>query len=256
MHYYHFSVLFSRDHDLIFSWSRHNESCGSQRKKRFQTASFGSHADIPVPQVDWQWNWLHVQGRYIVLDDKVADPTASFSSVAHLCVSRQSLTDTELFQFEWVPNRSKSEYDHPWCCDDAASIAFSHAEYTEKIKSWSRENNFRYVEITRKLIRDHEKTTFVMSRSRQNNFRYVEITTKQLSLCRDHDKTTFVMSRSRQNNFRYVEITRKLSRDHEKTRRKNYNNAWPLRTCVPFSNLGFIFIAYYSNIYKCVFFQI
>ncbi len=27
-------------------------------------------------------------------------------------------------------------------------------------------------------------------------------------------------------------ITRKLSRDHEKTRRKNYNNAWPLRTSV------------------------
>ncbi len=27
MHYYNFSVLFSRDHDLIFSWSRHNESC-------------------------------------------------------------------------------------------------------------------------------------------------------------------------------------------------------------------------------------
>ncbi len=82
--------------------------------------------------VDWQWNWLHVQGRYIVFDDKVADPTASFSSVEHLCVSRQSLTDTELFQFEWVPDQSKSEYDHPWCCDDAASIAFSHAEYTEK----------------------------------------------------------------------------------------------------------------------------
>ncbi len=74
------------------------------------------------------WIWLHVQGRYIVFD-KVADPTASFSSVEHLCVSRQSLTDTELFQFEWVPDQSKSEYDHPWCCDDAASIAFSHAEY-------------------------------------------------------------------------------------------------------------------------------
>ncbi len=27
MHYYNFSVLFSRYHDLIFSWSRHNESC-------------------------------------------------------------------------------------------------------------------------------------------------------------------------------------------------------------------------------------
>ncbi len=89
--------------------------------------------------VDWQWNWQHVQGRYIVLY-KVADPTASFSSVEHLCVSRQSLTDTELFQFEWVPDQSKSEYDHPWCCDDAASIAFSHAEYTENIKSSSREN--------------------------------------------------------------------------------------------------------------------
>ncbi len=44
--------------------------------------------------------------------------------------------------------------------------------------------------------------------------------------------TTFVMSRSRQNNFRYVEITRKLSRDHEKTRQKNDNNAWPLRTSI------------------------
>ncbi len=86
--------------------------------------------------VDWQWNWLHVQGRYIVFDDTVADPTDSFSSVEHLCVSRQSLTDTELFQFEWVPDQSKSEYDHPSCCDNAASIAFSHAEYTEKIKSW------------------------------------------------------------------------------------------------------------------------
>ncbi len=51
-------------------------------------------------------------------------------------------------------------------------------------------------------------------------------------LSRDNDKTTFVMSRSRENNFRYVEITRKLSRDHEKTRQKNYNNAWPLRTSV------------------------
>ncbi len=40
------------------------------------------------------------------------------------------------------------------------------------------------------------------------------------------------MSWSRENNFRYVEITRKLSRDHEKTRQKNYNNAWPLRTSV------------------------
>ncbi len=96
------------------------------------------------------WNWLHVQGRYIVLY-KVADPTASFSSDEHLCVSRQSLTDTELFQFEWVPDQSKSEYGHPWCCDDAASIAFPHAEYTEKIKS-----------------RDNDKTTFVMSRSREN----------------------------------------------------------------------------------------
>ncbi len=124
--------------------------------------------------------WLHVttrSGSLFVFDDKVADPTASFSSVEHLCVSRQSLTDTELFQFEWVPDQSKSQYDHPWCCDAAASIAFSHAEYTEKIKS-----------------RDNDKTTFVMSRSRENNFRYVE-------------KTTFVMSRSRENNFRYVEKT-------------------------------------------------
>ncbi len=53
--------------------------------------------------------------------------------------------------------------------DDAASIAFSHAEYTEKIKS-----------------RDNDKTTFVMSRSREK-------------LSRDNDKTTFVMSRSREN---------------------------------------------------------
>ncbi len=90
-----------------------------------------------VPEeIEFDYTWLHVQGRYIVFDDKVADPTASFSSVEHLCVSRQSLTDTELFQFEWVPDQSKSEYEHPWCCDDAASIAFSHAEYTEKIKSW------------------------------------------------------------------------------------------------------------------------
>ncbi len=66
----------------------------------------------------------------------------------------------------------------------------------EKIKSWSRENNFRYVEITRKLSRDNEKTTFVMSRSRENNFRYVEITRK---LSRDNDKTTFVMARSQEN---------------------------------------------------------
>ncbi len=32
-------------------------------------------------------------------------------------------------------------------------------------------------------------------------------------------------------------ITRKLSRDHEKTRQKNYNNAWPLRTSVLLSFL-------------------
>ncbi len=214
MHYYHFSVLFSRDHDLIFSWSRHNESCGSQRKHRFLTTFLSYREKIPhlvnvsaeyygvrasgwylhhkvtnflqqiwtlshrskdslqfdiqiylgykyavrchrhanntewhspwfvnsYDVVDWRWNWLHVQGRCIVFDDTVANPTASFSSVEHLCVSRQSLTDTELFQFEWVPDQSKSEYDHPWCCDDAASIAFSHAEYTETIKSWSREN--------------------------------------------------------------------------------------------------------------------
>ncbi len=65
MHYYNFSVLFSRNHNLIFSdlditkvvlslsrlnfsrdlditkvvlsLSRHNESCGSQRKNRFLT---------------------------------------------------------------------------------------------------------------------------------------------------------------------------------------------------------------------------
>ncbi len=104
-----------------------------------------------VPEeIEFDYTWLHVQGRYIVLY-KVTDPTASFSSVEHLCVSRQSLTDTELFQFEWVPDQSKSEYDHPWCCDDAASIAFSHAEYTEKIKS-----------------RDNVQTTFVMSRSQEN----------------------------------------------------------------------------------------
>ncbi len=70
-----------------------------------------------VPEeIEFDYTWLHVQGRYIVFDDKVADPTASFSSVEQLCVSRQSLTDTELFQFEWVPDQSKSEYDHPWCC--------------------------------------------------------------------------------------------------------------------------------------------
>ncbi len=63
------------------------------------------------PRGNWIWHvttrdymWLHVQGRYIVLY-KVADPTASFSSVEHLCASRQSLTDTELFQFEWVPDQ-------------------------------------------------------------------------------------------------------------------------------------------------------
>ncbi len=49
-------------------------------------------------------------------------------------------------------------------------------------------------------------TTVVMSRSRQNNFRYVVITRK---LSRDNDKTTFVMSRSREN---YVVITRKQDR--------------------------------------------
>ncbi len=59
-----------------------------------------------VPEeIEFDYTWLHVQGRYIVFDDKVADPTASFSSVEHLCVSRQSLTDTELFQFEWVPDQ-------------------------------------------------------------------------------------------------------------------------------------------------------
>ncbi len=101
------------------------------------------------------WIWLHVQGRYIVFNSLLL-------KCEHLCVSRQSLTDTELFQFEWVPDQSKSEYDHPWCCDDAASIAFSHAEYTEKMKSWSRENNFRYVEITRKLLRRELRKRFAM----------------------------------------------------------------------------------------------
>ncbi len=58
-----------------------------------------------VPEeIEFDYTWLHVQGRYIVLY-KVADPTASFSSVEHLCVSRQSLTDTELFHFEWVPDQ-------------------------------------------------------------------------------------------------------------------------------------------------------
>ncbi len=33
----------------------------------------------------------------------------------------------------------------------------------------------------------------------------------------------------------YVEITRKLSHDHEKTRREKNNNAWPLRTSVKHS---------------------
>ncbi len=56
-------------------------------------------------EIEFDYTWLHVQGHYIVFDDKVADPTASFSSVEHLCVSRQSLTDTELFQFEWVPDQ-------------------------------------------------------------------------------------------------------------------------------------------------------
>ncbi len=103
-----------------------------------------------VPEeIEFDYTWLHVQGRYIVLY-KVADPTASFSSDEHLCVSRQSLTDTELFQFEWVPDQSKSEYDHPWCCDDAASIAFLMPNTQRKLK--------------------------------------VVITTKQLSLCRDHEK--------------------------------------------------------------------
>ncbi len=88
-----------------------------------------------VPEeIEFDYTWLHVQGRYIVLY-KVADPTASFSSDEHLCVSRQSLTDTD-FSLSESLIKSKSEYDHPWCCDDAASIAFSHAEYTEKIKSW------------------------------------------------------------------------------------------------------------------------
>ncbi len=59
-----------------------------------------------VPEeIEFDYTWLHVQGRYILFDDKVADTTASFSSVEHLCVSRQSLTDTELFQFEWVPDQ-------------------------------------------------------------------------------------------------------------------------------------------------------
>ncbi len=51
-----------------------------------------------VPEeIEFDYTWLHVQGRYIVFDDKVADPTASFSSVEHLCVSRQSLTDTQSY---------------------------------------------------------------------------------------------------------------------------------------------------------------
>ncbi len=104
-----------------------------------------------VPEeIEFDYTWLHVQGRYIVFDDKVADPTASFSSVEHLCVSRQSLIDTELFQFEWVPDQSKSEYDHHDAAMMLLPIAFPHAESQRKLK--------------------------------------VVITTKQLSLCRDHEK--------------------------------------------------------------------
>ncbi len=92
--------------------------------------------EMGVPEeIEFDYTWLHVQGRYIVLY-KVADPTASFSSVEHLCVSRQSLTDTELFQFEWV--LIKVVKANTIIHDAAmmlASIAFSHAEYTEKIKS-------------------------------------------------------------------------------------------------------------------------
>ncbi len=105
-----------------------------------------------VPEeIEFDYTWLHVTTRDYTFRVAILSSTASFSSVEHLCVSRQSLTDTELFQFKRVPDQSKSEYDHPWCCDDAASIAFSHAEYTEKIKS-----------------RDNDKTTFVMSWSREN----------------------------------------------------------------------------------------
>ncbi len=82
-----------------------------------------------VPEeIEFDYTWLHVQGRYIVLY-KVADPTASFSSDEHLCVSRQSLTDTELFQLSESLIKVKANT----IIHDAASIAFSHAEYTEKM---------------------------------------------------------------------------------------------------------------------------
>ncbi len=61
-----------------------------------------------VPEeIEFDYTWLHVQGRYIVFDDKVADPTASFSSVEHLCVSRQSLTDRHRAISVWVSPWSK-----------------------------------------------------------------------------------------------------------------------------------------------------
>ncbi len=59
-----------------------------------------------VPEeIEFDYTWLHVQGRYIVFDDKVADPTASFSSVEHLCKS--SITDRHRATSVWVSPWSK-----------------------------------------------------------------------------------------------------------------------------------------------------
>jgi len=51
------------------------------------------------------------------------------------------------------------------------------------------------------------------------------ITRKQLLFSRDNEK---IKSWSRENNCCFLEITRKLSRDHEITRKKKYI-PWPLR---------------------------
>ncbi len=115
-------------------------------------------------------------------------------------------------------------------------------------KSWSRGKQFCYVEITRTLSRDHEKTTSLMSRSQgektllcRDHEKIKSWSRENNLLCRDHEK---IKSWSRENNFCYVEIkswsreNNSLCQDHKKikswshiTRSKN-NNAWPLRTSV------------------------
>lgn len=91
--------------------------------------------------------------------------------------NRQSLTDKELFQLEWVPDQSKNVFVQPWCCGIARSF-------------YCLQNNKNIVSSTQKT--------------------WVVITRKQHLLRRDRE---IIKSRSRGNRFCYVEIVRKFERN-------------------------------------------